>query len=443
MFLRAQHFQQQDEHVELSPAGPRRALAPHPRGVTELRSTATCSPPGASPFHRRDGIEGGRNAVLDPRRRRPADPLDLPEGCETPSSTSSCPSARTAAPKMTATGLGADAVRARLRLAQLRGVRHPFRKHHRRGIGIGRRGPPMLEHRRTLGLFVPGAGQDHRGPGRPARSYWTTRFIPPCLRVSAGRRPIGPRRASSSACWDSAPMLWRGAWANQASMGWRTWPISCCSRPSTAGTPHRPLGGRGQPPSRALLCRPGAARRANSRPIMHPTSVRMPIRPIVTTICSAASPRWSPISPALSRRRLDSNAVRSRCKDRKLWGPCRRNVDRNLLRSSQFVLMVSATFRASSCGALSQPGQDRRRRADRNSSTWPCPASPSSPLPVAPRQIPFASGAAYFELDRGSPHWQQMQTSGGIASTWPVNSRTCNMSCGRSGDERQSLQRTR
>ena len=37
------------------------------------------------------------------------------------------------------------------------------------------------------------------------------------------------------------------------------------------------------------------------------------------------------------------------------------------------------------------------------------------PLPVAPRQLPFYAGATYFELDRGSPHWQQMQNSGGFA----------------------------
>ena len=35
-------------------------------------------------------------------------------------------------------------------------------------------------------------------------------------------------------------------------------------------------------------------------------------------------------------------------------------------------------------------------------------------LPVAPRQIPFQSSAAYFELARGSPHWQQMKNSGGF-----------------------------
>jgi type VI secretion system protein ImpJ len=34
---------------------------------------------------------------------------------------------------------------------------------------------------------------------------------------------------------------------------------------------------------------------------------------------------------------------------------------------------------------------------------------------AAPRQIPFYAGATYFELDRNSPHWQQMQSSGGFA----------------------------
>jgi type VI secretion system protein ImpJ len=32
-----------------------------------------------------------------------------------------------------------------------------------------------------------------------------------------------------------------------------------------------------------------------------------------------------------------------------------------------------------------------------------------------PRQIPFHAEASYFELNRNSPHWQQMQASGGFA----------------------------
>ena len=37
------------------------------------------------------------------------------------------------------------------------------------------------------------------------------------------------------------------------------------------------------------------------------------------------------------------------------------------------------------------------------------------PLPVAPRQIPYHAGFAYFELERGGPHWQALDVSGGVA----------------------------
>ena len=38
-----------------------------------------------------------------------------------------------------------------------------------------------------------------------------------------------------------------------------------------------------------------------------------------------------------------------------------------------------------------------------------------SPLPVAPRQIPYHMGFTYFELDKHSELWQKIQNSGGIA----------------------------
>ena len=36
-------------------------------------------------------------------------------------------------------------------------------------------------------------------------------------------------------------------------------------------------------------------------------------------------------------------------------------------------------------------------------------------LPVAPRQLPYYSGASYFELDRSSQYWTMLANSGGIA----------------------------
>ena len=37
------------------------------------------------------------------------------------------------------------------------------------------------------------------------------------------------------------------------------------------------------------------------------------------------------------------------------------------------------------------------------------------PLPVAPRQIPYHAGFAYFELERQGEYWQQLASSGGFA----------------------------
>ena len=40
---------------------------------------------------------------------------------------------------------------------------------------------------------------------------------------------------------------------------------------------------------------------------------------------------------------------------------------------------------------------------------------PVNPVPVAPRQIPYHAGFAYFELDQTDELWNQLQNSGGVA----------------------------
>jgi type VI secretion system protein ImpJ len=37
------------------------------------------------------------------------------------------------------------------------------------------------------------------------------------------------------------------------------------------------------------------------------------------------------------------------------------------------------------------------------------------PLPVAPRQIPYHSGFAYYQLDKTSEFWRELRQSGGFA----------------------------
>ncbi len=43
------------------------------------------------------------------------------------------------------------------------------------------------------------------------------------------------------------------------------------------------------------------------------------------------------------------------------------------------------------------------------------PGVPVHAVPVAPRQIPFHAGFAYFELDQTDALWEQLKTSGGVA----------------------------
>ncbi|WP_376087156.1 type VI secretion system baseplate subunit TssK [Roseomonas sp. CCTCC AB2023176] len=91
-------------------------------------------------------------------------------------------------------------------------------------------------------------------------------------------------------------------------------------------------------------------------------------------------------------------------------------MDRNVLRASQFVLSVMADMPSEQVRRFF-PQQVKIGAVERIRELVmvALPGIDVRPLPVAPRQIPFHAGAVYFELDRGSPHWQQMQTAGGFA----------------------------
>jgi type VI secretion system protein ImpJ len=90
--------------------------------------------------------------------------------------------------------------------------------------------------------------------------------------------------------------------------------------------------------------------------------------------------------------------------------------DRTLLQSAVFVLAVKADL----------PTDDLMRRfpavvkigsveSIRDLVNSQLPGIALRALPVAPRQIPFHAGFAYFELERGSEYWADLETSGGIA----------------------------
>jgi type VI secretion system protein ImpJ len=90
--------------------------------------------------------------------------------------------------------------------------------------------------------------------------------------------------------------------------------------------------------------------------------------------------------------------------------------DRSILRAASFVLTVQADVPTETLQRLF-PSQVKIGAVEhiRDLVNVAIPGIAVRPLPVAPRQIPFYAGASYFELDRNSPHWQQMQSSGGFA----------------------------
>ncbi|HTW50915.1 MAG TPA: type VI secretion system baseplate subunit TssK [Stellaceae bacterium] len=91
-------------------------------------------------------------------------------------------------------------------------------------------------------------------------------------------------------------------------------------------------------------------------------------------------------------------------------------VDRSVLSGARFVLIVQADMPAETLRRVF-PGQVKIGAAEhiREIVNAASPGIAVNPLTVPPQQIPVHANACYFELDRNSPHWRQMQQAAGIA----------------------------
>ncbi len=90
--------------------------------------------------------------------------------------------------------------------------------------------------------------------------------------------------------------------------------------------------------------------------------------------------------------------------------------DKTLLEYAQFVLAVSADL----------PPDDIRKHLPARLKIGPVehirelvnnqlPGIAVTALPVAPRQVPYHAGYHYFQLDKGSIYWERLASSGGLA----------------------------
>jgi type VI secretion system protein ImpJ len=113
---------------------------------------------------------------------------------------------------------------------------------------------------------------------------------------------------------------------------------------------------------------------------------------------------------------IEQNAVAIPLQERRQGVRVGPITDRAILRGSNFVLSVQADMATETLRKMF-PAQVKIGAVEhiRELVNVALPGIGIRPLPVAPRQIPFHAGASYFELDRNSPHWQQMQSSGGFA----------------------------
>lgn len=128
---------------------------------------------------------------------------------------------------------------------------------------------------------------------------------------------------------------------------------------------------------------------------------------------------FTPVAAAIRRSLsavLEQTAIRLPLQERRHGVRVAPIVDRTLLTGTSIVLIAKADTPAETLRRL-LPGTAKVAAVEhiRELVNVALPGIELQPLPVAPRQMPFVPGAQYFELDRNSPHWQQMRQSGGFA----------------------------
>ncbi|NBC33556.1 MAG: type VI secretion system baseplate subunit TssK [Alphaproteobacteria bacterium] len=113
---------------------------------------------------------------------------------------------------------------------------------------------------------------------------------------------------------------------------------------------------------------------------------------------------------------LEQTAIPIPLEERKYGIRVAKIADRSLLASASFVLSVKAEKQAEQLRRLFPTevtiGPVEKIRELVNSAV---PGIRLRALPVAPRQIAYHPGVIYFELERASPFWRELQSSGGLA----------------------------
>ena len=414
MFLRAQHYQQQDryfEHLLQARAAP---LRPHTWGVTELALDRDLLGAGKFALSSIAGVlEDGTPFAIPGTADQPR-PLDLIEGTRNQIVYLALPVRQPGSPEVTATE-GPEGAAARYALRAFEAYDTHSDATLPAELAVGRpRLRYMLESEERAGFSCLGLARIVEVQA-DRRVVIDDRYIPPALRVSA----VPPL---ANVLGELVGMLGQRAEALGARL----------SQPGARGVAEVADFLLLQTINRNLPLMAHFADAGN----VHPEALFATLIQLAGELATFTAPdkkatiypayrhddlqrSFAPVVADLRRSLsavLETNAVEIPLQERSHGVRVGPILDRNLLRAGQFVLTVMADI----------PGETIRRQFPnqvkigavehiRELVNVALPGIIVRPLPVAPRQIPFHAGATYFELDRGSPHWQQMQTSGGFA----------------------------
>ena len=410
MFLRAQHFQQQDRWLEMMVRARTAALRPHPWGVVEMMIDRDLLTTGRFALSSAVGVfEDGTPFAIPSETDHPP-PLELPENTRDAVVYLAAPIRQAGAIEIALNGSeGRYRVRefeaydthsaspqpAPLQIARLR-LRYMLETEERAGylcIGLARVTEVTADRRATL----------------------DERWIPPALVCSAVLPLSGlitefsgmlNQRGEALAARLTAPGS-RGVaevadfLLLQTVNRWQKllahWADAGNIHPEDLYSAFVEMAGE-------LATFTEVTRRPNAYPAYRHDDLQRSFAPVVADLRRSLSAV------------LEQNAIAIPLQERQYGVRVGPIIDRSILRGSSFVLTVQADMPTEQLQRLF-PSQVKIGAVEHISNLVNVllPGITVRPLPVAPRQIPFYAGASYFELDRNSPHWQQMQASGGFA----------------------------
>jgi type VI secretion system protein ImpJ len=413
MFLRAQHFQQQDRHTARQLQARVEPLRSHPWGLTELAIDRDLLSAGRFALSAAAGVMEDGTPFSIPGGADAPPPLELPEGTRNAVVYLALALRQDGNPEVTAGEGGPDDLRARYAMRSFQAYDTHSDSTMPADLGVGRLRLRYLLEGSDL------AGYTRLGLTRivevqaDKRVLLDDRYIPPCLRVSA-HGVLGNLTAELVGMLGQRGEVLAGRLSQPGARGVADIADFLLLQTVNRWQPllaHWADGGNVHPESlfASLVQMAGELatftapdKRAPTYAAYRHDDLQRSFAPVVADLRRSLSAV------------LETNAVAIALQEPRFGIRVGALSDRNLLRC-RFVLAVAADV----------PGEQLRRLFPHKAKVGAVehikelvnvslPGIAVMPLPVAPRQIPFRSGAAYFELDRGSPHWQQMKTSGGF-----------------------------